>query len=95
MVTGFTPPTMNWNASDIPDEFNSFKQYCNLLSDGPFLKKTEKEKASYILLWIGRQGVDIDNSFVWDNGRTSRTKRSPKPYGRNMGNTSRQELTIG
>ena len=40
MATGFTPPTMNWNASDIPDEFNSFKQYCNLVFDGPFLKKT-------------------------------------------------------
>ena len=67
MATGFTPPTMNWNASDVPDEFNSFKQYCNLIFDGPFLKKTEKEKASYILLWIGRQGVDIYNSFVWEN----------------------------
>ena len=31
MATGFTPPTMNWNASDIPDEFNSFKPYCNLV----------------------------------------------------------------
>ncbi|CAB3986268.1 Hypothetical predicted protein [Paramuricea clavata] len=67
MATGFTPPTTNWNASDIPDEFNSFKQYCNLVFDGPFLKKTEKENASYILLWIGRQGVDIYNSFVWEN----------------------------
>ena len=49
MATGYTPPTMNWNALDVPDEFNSFKQYCNLIFDGPFLKKTEKEKASYIL----------------------------------------------
>ena len=67
MDTRFTSPTMNWNASDVPDEFNSFKQHCNLVFDGLFLRKTENEKASCILLWIGRQGVDIYNSFVREN----------------------------
>jgi hypothetical protein len=93
MATGFTPPTMNWNASDIPDEFNSFKQYCNLVFDGPFLKKTEKEKASYILLWIGQQGVDIYNSFVWENEQDKvKPKAIWEKYGKHLAPVSNYRL---
>lgn len=66
-AAGFTPPTMNWQASDINEELATFKQYCNLVFHGPFSKKNNSEKSSYILLWIGRQGVDIYNGFTWDN----------------------------
>ncbi|KAK3719566.1 hypothetical protein QZH41_006864 [Actinostola sp. cb2023] len=76
MASGFTPPSMNWEATDITDEFARFKQYCNLVFDGPYSKKSAIEKSSYILLWIGRQGVDIYNSFVWDN-EDDKTKLEP------------------
>ena len=61
----FTPPCMNWQAQDLPDEFARFKQYCNLIFQGPYSKKADEEKASFILLWIGRCGIDIYNSWSW------------------------------
>ena len=61
----FTPPCMNWQAQDLPDEFARFKQYCNLIFQGPYKGKADAEKASFILLWIGRCGIDIYNSWSW------------------------------
>ena len=67
MAAGFTPPVINWSATDITDEFQTFKQCCTLIFTGPFSKRTDAEKASFILLWIGQQGVDIYNSFTWES----------------------------
>ena len=64
---GFTPPSMNWEVSNLPDELANFKQYCNLIFAGPFSKLTDKEKSSYILLWIGKLGVDTYNSWTWED----------------------------
>lgn len=65
MVTGFTG---NWQAgADITDEFARFKHYCQLIFTGPYSKKSDVQKSSYILIWIGHQGVDIYNSFMWAN----------------------------
>ena len=36
MATGFTPPTMNWNASDIPDDFNFLSSITTLYLMGHF-----------------------------------------------------------
>ncbi len=66
MASDFTPPVLNWNASDLPDEFQNFQEYCTLIFDGPFTEKAEKEKVAYLLLWIGRPGVNIYKSFAWD-----------------------------
>lgn len=70
-TTGFRTPEMNWHAADLPDEFAKFKQYCNLIFSGPFEKKTEKEQASFILLWIGRQGIETYNSWTWEDDSES------------------------
>ena len=43
--------------------FFSFKQYCQLIFDGPLKAKEDKVKATYILLWIGKEGRKIFNSF--------------------------------
>ena len=64
-MAGFDAPSMNWNASSLPAEFASFRQYCDLVLDGPYTSKSEKEKASYLLLWIGRQGIDIYKSWTF------------------------------
>ena len=58
---------LNWSSDNLPDPFCSFEQYCSLIFEGPFSAKTEKEKVTYLLLWIGRHGLDIYNSFQWDN----------------------------
>ena len=66
-AAGFTPPSMDWQAADLPDEFERFQQYCLLVFQGPFSDKSDKEKVAYVMLWIGRTGVDAFNSFEWDN----------------------------
>ena len=54
---------MDWNGSDLPTAFKSFKQYCQLIFDGPLNQKEEKVKATYILLWFGEEGRKIFTSF--------------------------------
>jgi hypothetical protein len=56
--------------------------------------KTEKEKASYILLWIGRQGVDIYKSFVWENEQDKvKPKAIWEKYGKHL--APRTNYSIG
>ena len=62
-LLGIQLPQMDWNGSDLPTAFKSFKQYCQLIFDGPLNQKEEKVKATYILLWIGEEGRKIFNSF--------------------------------
>ena len=62
-LSGIKPPQMEWNDSDLPMAFKSFKQYCQLVFDGPLNAKEDKVKATYILLWIGEEGRKIFNSF--------------------------------
>ena len=58
---------MNWDAADWRDELAKFKQYCDLIFSGPYSRKTEKEQASFVLLWIGTQGLETYNSWTWDD----------------------------
>ena len=62
-LSGIQLPQMDWNGSDLPTAFKSFKQYCQLIFDGPLNQKEEKVTATYILRWIGEEGRKIFNSF--------------------------------
>ena len=62
-LSGINPPQMEWNDSDLPTVFKNFKQYCQLIFDGPLNAKEDKVKETYILLWIGEEGRKIFNSF--------------------------------
>ena len=64
---GFSPPSMNWEAPNVAEEFRRFKQYCELIFDGSFSNKSKKERISFILLWIGGPRVDIYNSWSWED----------------------------
>ena len=71
MATGLKTPEMKWDAADLRDELAKFKQYCDLffqycdlIFSGPYSRKTEKEQVSFILLWIGRQGLETYNSWT-------------------------------
>ena len=65
-TSGFATPSLDWDSPNIPDAFRSFRQYCLLIFDGPYSAKTEQE-VTYLLLWIGRHGVDVYNSWTSDN----------------------------
>ena len=63
-MTGITPPSMNWSSSDLPTAFKEFKQYCELIFTGPLAAKTNAQKLTYILLWVGQEGLKMYNT--WD-----------------------------
>ena len=63
--SGFSTPSLNWS-SPLPEAFRSFRQYSTLIFDGPFANKTEKEKVTYLLLWIGSHGHDICDGWTWN-----------------------------
>ena len=66
-MSGFHPPTFDWQAHNQPDEFRSFKQYCSFIFDGPFSSKTAKEKVSFVLIWLGKPGMNLFHSWTWTN----------------------------
>ena len=70
-AVGFKSPEMNWNATDLRDELVKFKQYCDLIFSRPYSKKSPKEQATFILLWIGRQGLETYNSWTWAEAEDS------------------------
>ena len=58
-LSGIKPPDIDWNDTDFPTAFQTFKQYCQLIFNGPLNKKEEKEKVTNILIWIGEEGLTI------------------------------------
>ena len=58
-LSGIPPPVMNWDASNLPEEWQKFKLHIELIFSGPLNSKTEEEQVSYLLLWIGQPGRKI------------------------------------
>ena len=58
------PPRMNWLAADLPTEFASFRQYCELIFRGPFTDRAESVRVTYIFLWVGQEGLRM--YITWD-----------------------------
>ena len=67
---------LNGSSDNLPDVSLSFEQYCSVIFEGPFSAKTEKEKVTYLLLWIGRNGLDVYDSFQRDDN-TDKYKLAP------------------
>ena len=68
-MSSFEVPSMRWDSDNLPAELAAFRQYAELVFEGPFANKSNQEKASYLLLWIGRQGRDIFNSWTFSEPR--------------------------
>lgn len=62
-MTGINAPCMDWSSKDLPTEFKNFQQYSELIFSGPLNKKNEQEKCTYILLWMGQEGIRIHRSW--------------------------------
>ncbi|XP_056880704.1 uncharacterized protein LOC130521067 isoform X1 [Takifugu flavidus] len=63
-VAGVPSPRMDWDASNLPEAWRKFKLHVNLMFSGPFKEKSEEEKCSYLLLWIGDKGRDVYNTWT-------------------------------
>ena len=64
-ASGFATPSLSWNFPNLLEAFRSFRQYSTLIIDGPFTNKSEKEKVTYLLLWIGSHGRDNYDGWTW------------------------------
>ena len=61
---GVAVPRMDWEASNLPEAWRRFQQTTELMFKGPLRRKTEEEKCSYLLLWIGEKGRDVYNTWT-------------------------------
>ncbi|KAG1673308.1 hypothetical protein GQR58_015635 [Nymphon striatum] len=62
-LTGIPVPKMDWEASNLPEEFRKFKQHVELIVNGPLNDKEEGVKCTYFMLWIGDRGREIFNTW--------------------------------
>lgn len=60
---GVPAPRMDWDSSNLPDAWRRFKQHVELMFSGPLKDKSEEQKCSFLLLWIGDKGRDISNTW--------------------------------
>ena len=63
-MEGIVPPSMRWDDTNLPEAFEKFVRHANLVFIGPLADKPEKEKLSYLLLWLGDKGRDIRHSWT-------------------------------
>lgn len=62
-LAGITPPSMAWDATNLPEQWEKFMRHTELMFSGPLKAKTEEEKVSYLLLWVGDKGRDIRHTW--------------------------------
>lgn len=63
-VAGVPSPQMNWDACNLPVAWRKFRLHVELMFLGPFKRKAEDERCSYLLLWVGEKGRDIYNTWT-------------------------------
>lgn len=55
---------MQWDASNPLESWKKFRQHVELIFQGPFVEKEEKQKIRYLLLWAGEKGRDVYNTWT-------------------------------
>lgn len=72
---GVPTPKMDWDSTNLPDGWRRFRQHVELMFTGPLKAKSEEEKCSFLLLWIGVKGRDISNTWTLtaDESKTLKT----------------------
>ena len=63
-LSGVPPPSINWEATNLPDEWDKFQNHVELIFSGPLKGKNEEEQISYLLLWVGEQGRQIRKTWT-------------------------------
>ncbi|CAB3991427.1 transposon Tf2-1 poly [Paramuricea clavata] len=63
----FSAPQMDWETNDSILAFGKFKQKCELMFKSILKDAEGEEQVSYILLWVGEQGLDIYNSWTFED----------------------------
>ncbi|XP_060085903.1 uncharacterized protein K02A2.6-like [Ylistrum balloti] len=64
----FDQPCFDWDAKDLYQEYQRFKQHVDFVFKGPLSKADDKDKTGWIGMWIGRQGREVYKTFDWAEG---------------------------
>ena len=64
-------PTFDWDSPALKETWAKFEQCARLMFVGSLSDKTEVQKVSYLLLWIGEKGRDICLTFHYAPGRVA------------------------
>ena len=66
--TNFEHPSIDWEATDLYQEFIRFRDHVGFVFDGPLATLPDKQKAGFIGTWIGAQGRQIYRTLQWAEG---------------------------
>jgi hypothetical protein len=58
-LSGIPPPIVNWQSSNLIEQWQKFKLNVELINSGPLKSKSEEENVSYLLLLIGDEGREV------------------------------------
>ena len=57
-------PEFDWNATNLSQEFSTFKRMCmSLLDDGPYSELSGKQKVATVLNWLGKAAYQHHDEF--------------------------------
>lgn len=76
-LTGVPTPKMDWEASNLPEQWKKFRTHVDLIFKGPLEEKSEEIKVTYLLLWVGDKGREIYNTWT---GMTNDEKKKLEPH---------------
>ncbi len=63
---------MQWEGDNLNENWRCFKQDVEVMFTGPLKSRTEQEKCSYLLNWVGQNGRDIYSTWSYisdDDGK--------------------------
>ncbi|XP_053381823.1 uncharacterized protein K02A2.6-like [Mercenaria mercenaria] len=71
-MEGMPTPTIDWNSSNLVNEWEKFEEHVKLIFQGPLSEKTEEQKVNYLLLWVGARGREIKQTWVISNAEAKK-----------------------
>ena len=78
-MDGIKTPSMVWSG-DLPQELMAFKQYVTLIFKGPLSKLKSEERMTYVLIWIGEEGLRNSNRILGPPERGPSYKKPRSNY---------------
>ena len=63
-MEGVPAPKMDWEGSNLPENWKKFQAHVELIFKGPLKEKDEEIKVTYLLLWVGDKGREIRNTWT-------------------------------
>lgn len=67
-LSQFEHPSIDWDASDLYQEFERFRSHVTFILDGPLSDLTAKQQAGWLGTWIGKQGREVYKTMIWTEG---------------------------